>query len=299
MTSLGTCRLVMPRSESTMARSGPASRPRSMAALISAPSSSESRPERMAPRPLEADRPASASWTPYFSKTSGRNVSTAWPKRIGSETFIIVALRWTENSTSSSLARCDLHGEELAQRGDAHEGRVDHLAGLHGHALAQDRPRPPARRRARCVRKPLLSITCDCSLERKSSLGHVRDAGLGVAAPLAHRVGVLAGVALHRRRGAAIGVALAQHGVDGAALDLVVAGADVALLVGLGVAGVVGQVVALVLQLLDRGLELRHRGADVRQLDDVGLGRLGQLAELGRARRRASARRSAGRRTAR
>src|SRR5918997_5916122 len=35
------------------------------------------------------------------------------------------------------------------------------------------------------------------------------------------------------------------------------------------------------LQLLHRGLELRDRGADVRQLDDVRLGRLGQLAELG------------------
>ena len=37
----------------------------------------------------------------------------------------------------------------------------------------------------------------------------------------------------------------------------------------------------MLLQLPDRGLQLRNRGADVRQLDDVGLGRLGQLAELG------------------
>ena len=40
-----------------------------------------------------------------WSKTSGRNAWTTWPKMIGSETFIIVALRWTENSTSSALAR--------------------------------------------------------------------------------------------------------------------------------------------------------------------------------------------------
>ena len=92
---------------------------------------------------------------------------------------------------------------------------------------------------------------------------------------------VLLGVRLHRRRRAAVGVALAQDRVHGRALDLVVAGADVALLVGGRVLRVVGQVVALLVQLGDRGLELRHRGADVRQLDDVGLGRRGQLAELG------------------
>jgi hypothetical protein len=34
------------------------------------------------------------------------------------------------------------------------------------------------------------------------------------------------------------------------------------------------------LQLRDGRLELRHRGADVGQLDDVGLGRLRERAEL-------------------
>ena len=37
ITSLGTCRLVMPRLESTIASSGPSARPCSIAALISAP----------------------------------------------------------------------------------------------------------------------------------------------------------------------------------------------------------------------------------------------------------------------
>ena len=49
--------------------------------------------------------PASASWAPYCSKSVGKNACTPWPKMIGSETFIIVALRWSENSTSSALAR--------------------------------------------------------------------------------------------------------------------------------------------------------------------------------------------------
>ena len=40
-----------------------------------------------------------------MANTSGRKARTTWPKMIGSLTFIIVALRWTENSTSSALAR--------------------------------------------------------------------------------------------------------------------------------------------------------------------------------------------------
>ena len=59
----------------------------------------------MPPSPSFGDRPAFASTSPYWAKTSGRNARTTWPKMIGSETFIIVALRWTENSTSSSWAR--------------------------------------------------------------------------------------------------------------------------------------------------------------------------------------------------
>jgi hypothetical protein len=110
---------------------------------------------------------------------------------------------------------------------------------------------------------------------------HRGDVGLAVGAPGAHRVRVAAGVVLHRGGGATVGVALAQNRVHGAALDLVVAHADVALLVGLRVVRVVGQGEALGLQLGDRGLELRHRGRDVGQLDDVGLGGRREVAELG------------------
>ena len=52
-----------------------------------------------------------------------------------------------------------------------------------------------------------------------------------------------------------------------------------------GVAGhgfrVVRQCEALGLQFFDRGLQLRNRGADVRQLDDVGFRRNGQVAQFG------------------
>ncbi len=47
-----------------------------------------------------------------------------------------------------------------------------------------------------------------------------------------------------------------------------------------GFARIVGNVVALALKLLDRGAQLRHRGADVRQLDDVRLGLLGKRPQF-------------------
>jgi hypothetical protein len=85
---------------------------------------------------------------------------------------------------------------------------------------------------------------------------------------------------LHGRRDAAIRVAFAQHGIHGAAEHAGIPRLDVLLGVVARVLGVIRNVVALFLELLDRALQLRHRGADVRQLDDVGFGRLGDLAEL-------------------
>ncbi len=106
MTSLGTCRLVMPLSESTMARAGPSASSASKEALISAPRcGTPSRPARMPPRPLFGFRPAATRTSPYFAKVFGKKARTTWPKMIGSETFIMVALRCTENSTPSALAR--------------------------------------------------------------------------------------------------------------------------------------------------------------------------------------------------
>ena len=81
----------------------------------------------------------------------------------------------------------------------------------------------------------------DFSLARKSPSLMCATLVLRVGAPGAHRVRVLAGVLLDRLGRAAVGVALAQDRVDGAALDLVVAGAGVLLLVGLRVVGVVGE----------------------------------------------------------
>jgi hypothetical protein len=198
---------------------------------------------------------------------------------IGSETFIIVALRCTENSTPCSLRVRDLLGPGTPAAPPAHDRRVDDLAGLDagspslsvGRAVGADVLDPQRRRRLQ--RHGRLGVA-------EVAVGHGRDVALGVGGPGAHRVRVLLGVVLHRRRSAAVGVALAQHRVDGAALDRVVRRPGRLLLVGLRVLGVVRHRVAGCLQLLDRGLELRHRGADVGQLDDVRLGRLRERAEL-------------------
>ena len=139
MTSLGTWRLVMPLSESTIAMAGPSSKPFFTAASTSARSSAGSPSTALstAPSPSLGDAPTEASEPAYVSKTSGKKARTTWPKMIGSETFIIVALRCTEKRTPSALARCDLLGEEVAQLRDVHERRVDDLAGEDGDRLLE------------------------------------------------------------------------------------------------------------------------------------------------------------------
>ncbi|MCY1234869.1 hypothetical protein D9M72_474650 [compost metagenome] len=115
-------------------------------------------------------------------------------------------------------------------------------------------------------------------------VGHVRTRG---HAPLAHAVRVLARVVLDRGRGAAVGVAFAQDRVHGRAQALGIALLDGLLFVGLGVFRIVRHLVTLALQLADGADQLVHRGADVGQLDDVGVRLLRQLAQLGQVVRHA------------
>ena len=125
------------------------------------------------------------------------------------------------------------------------------------------------------------SMTTDFSFEKKSSWPMVATLVFESAVQAPMRCGCLRAYSLTESGRAAVGVALAQHRVDRGALELVVAGADILLGVRLRVVGVVRQVVALRLQLRDGGLQLRQRRRDVRQLDDVRLGRGGERAELG------------------
>ena len=110
---------------------------------------------------------------------------------------------------------------------------------------------------------------------------HVRDVRARSHAPLAHAVRVLLGVVLDGERCAAIRVAFAQDRVHGRAKTLRVALLNCLLFVGLRVFRIVRNLVALRLEFLDGALELEHRSADVRQLDDVRVRVLSQAAELG------------------
>ncbi|CAM5741349.1 hypothetical protein SALBM311S_01252 [Streptomyces alboniger] len=76
ITSDGTCRLVMPLSESTIASAGPSASSASKEALISAPSGRASRPLWMPPRPSFGVRPAAASFSPYFANVLGKKART-------------------------------------------------------------------------------------------------------------------------------------------------------------------------------------------------------------------------------
>ena len=76
ITSLGTWRLVMPLSESTIARAGPWASRCLTASRMASPSGSASAAPIRAPRPSLGEMPAARSWAPYFWKTSGKNIST-------------------------------------------------------------------------------------------------------------------------------------------------------------------------------------------------------------------------------
>ncbi len=77
MTSLGTCRLVTPRSESTMETRGPAASSASTAERISSPWGRASSPARTAPRPSSARSPAASRASPWVAKTPGSVARTA------------------------------------------------------------------------------------------------------------------------------------------------------------------------------------------------------------------------------
>ncbi len=179
------------------------------------------------------------------------------------------------------LARAfDLGFDEGGERLAAHHRGVDDLANL-------DRDRFP-QQRGRAVARDQFDPQAAGRIQRRGLLAgvevariHVRDAGLRIRAPCTHAVRMLARIVLDRRGCTAVRIALAQHRVDRAALDPVVARTDVARGRVGWLVRIIGQRMALLLQLGDRGLELRHRRADVRQLDDVRVRRGREAAEFG------------------
>ena len=177
----------------------------------------------------------------------GKNARTACPKMIGSDTFIIVALRWSEKSTPLALASAICSARNVEQRRLAHDRGVDDLAGVStGIDVLQHGGGAVGGRRSSMRSVPSASaIVTDRSLSgsrrRPSWTTWVLESG--DHAPI--ECGCLRAYCLHRRGRPAVGVALAEHRVHGAALDRVVAGPDVALGVVGRLVGVVGEGVAL------------------------------------------------------
>ena len=178
-----------------------------------------------------------------------------------------------------ALGVLELLGQESLESGASHDRGIDDLA----------RPQrsPRLEHRDLAVGVDVLDAEGTLALHRVRALrraevvsAHRRHMGARIRGPLAHRVRMPACVVLDRGGRPAVGVPLAEHRIDRTALDFVVARPDLSLPVVAGLIGVVGNAVSLSLELLDGGLELRHGRADVGQLDDVRLGRLGELTQV-------------------
>ena len=115
----------------------------------------------------------------------------------------------------------------------------------------------------------------------KVAVAHVGHVRLRLPGPGAELVRVLPGELLHRERGAAVGVPFTQHRVHRTPQDLRKAQLQRLLLVARRRFRIVGNGIAVRLQLGDGLLQLRDRRRDVGELDDVRFGRRGQLAQGG------------------
>ena len=107
ITSDGTCKLVMPLSELTMAKGG---REASVSAKVAsiAVRSASGMPGNLAtksPRPLLKFTPAASKAAPCWSSTGLTKVRTAAPNKMGSDTFIMVAFMCNEYSAPSAWMR--------------------------------------------------------------------------------------------------------------------------------------------------------------------------------------------------
>ena len=119
ITSLGTCRLVMPLSELTIASCGAGGVGGGDVGLdggllVGGERGDLGEEVAEAVVQIDAERGEGGG---VLGEEIGKNTRTTWPKMIGSETFIIVALRWTEKRTPSALALAICCGEEGDERG--------------------------------------------------------------------------------------------------------------------------------------------------------------------------------------
>ena len=175
----------------------------------------------------------------------------------------------------------NLSCEEGFKRFAAHEGGVDDFAGLEFETVLEHRGRTPGGSELD-FRRGGGWQGHGFFIREKVVAAHGGNPCFGIRRPCAHLVRVFAGVVLHCLRRAAVGIALTQDRIHGAALDLVVAGLGVLLVVVCGHLGIVRQGETALLQLRDGGFELGDGCADIGKLDDVCLGLERESAEFGK-----------------
>ena len=209
------------------------------------PRAGDSRPLRMPPRPSFGVRPAAASASPYCGEGLREEGAhhVAEDDRVGDLHHRGLEVHREQHALGLGARRParSRNSRSAATRITEASTTSPASTGTDSRSTVVVPSSPTSSMRS----APSSAITTDFSVERKSSAPMVRDVRLRVGGPGAHAVRVRLGVVLDRGGGAAVGVALAQDRVHGAALDLVVAGADLALLVGLRVVRVVRQRVAL------------------------------------------------------
>ncbi len=160
----------MPLSESTMARAGPAS----IAAAMSASMARRSASGRVwirasrSPRPLPASMPSRSNVAAWVANTSPKYARTACPNMIGSDTFIIVALRCTEKSTPCSRASaiCAARNSSSAL---ARITVASTISPSRTGSRSTSAVTVPSEATSSTRRSPAAATVTDCSLDRKSS----------------------------------------------------------------------------------------------------------------------------------
>ena len=173
----------------------------------------------------------------------------------------------------------DLSRHEFAQRPGAHHAGINHLAFEQCEAVLK-------------YGGFAVSLQFDADIAGcghhvrlftaiEIAIVHVRHVAFGISRPRAHRVRVLLGKRLHWCCHAAIGIAFAQNRIHRRTKHLRVTLAHRLFLISLWFLGEVRHGKAIRLQFLNGRDQLRDRGADIRQFDDVRLGRGGQFAQFG------------------
>ncbi len=106
--------------------------------------------------------------SPCLANTSAKYVFTAWPKMIGSETFIIVAFRWIEKSTPCAWAAA-ICSARNASRLPALMKVASTISPARTGIDSLSTVTLPSPATSSTLRSSAAAKVTDCSLERKSS----------------------------------------------------------------------------------------------------------------------------------